>query len=86
MLTREQVKANVIKTLIDNGASLTPQDGHTLVNDLGFDSLDITEIVMDLEDTFDIYISDDTINSCKTVEDIVNLTWEYMQDTHNPIT
>lgn len=76
MLTREQVRANVIKTLIDNGASLTPQDDHRLVNDLNFDSLDTIEILMDLESDFDITITDNEINSCNTVGDVTNLVWK----------
>lgn len=50
----------------------------TLVEDLGADSLDIVEIIMTLEETFDIEISDedikehhiDTVNS---VIDLVNV-------------
>jgi len=40
--------------------------------DLGADSLDIVEIVMALEEEFDIEISDDEAEQAKTVGDVVN--------------
>ena len=40
--------------------------------DLGADSLDIVEIVMALEEEFDIEISDDEAEKAKSVGDVVN--------------
>ncbi|WP_312650055.1 acyl carrier protein [Proteiniclasticum sp.] len=40
--------------------------------DLGADSLDIVEIVMALEEEFDIEISDDEAEQAKSVGDVVN--------------
>ncbi|HSP46832.1 MAG TPA: acyl carrier protein [Clostridiaceae bacterium] len=40
--------------------------------DLGADSLDIVELVMALEEEFDIEISDETAESAKKVGDVVN--------------
>lgn len=44
--------------------------------DLNLDSLDIVEIVMAIEDEFNITISDDDIQKLKTVKDAV----EYIQN------
>ncbi|HBT19163.1 MAG TPA: acyl carrier protein [Clostridiaceae bacterium] len=44
----------------------------TTFEDLGADSLDIVEIVMALEEEFDIEISDDEAENAKTVGDVVN--------------
>lgn len=42
-----------------------------LADDLGADSLDLAEIMMDLEDEFDITVSDEDAKSIKTVADAV---------------
>ncbi len=41
-------------------------------DDLGADSLDVVELITTIEDEFDIAISDDTVETIKTVGDIVN--------------
>ncbi len=41
-------------------------------DDLGADSLDVVELVMELEDEFDIEISDDDAEKIATVGDAVN--------------
>ncbi|MEG2073697.1 MAG: acyl carrier protein [Angelakisella sp.] len=47
-----------------------------LVDDLGADSLDLVDLVMSLEDEFDMEISDEDIESIRTVGDIV----KYLED------
>ncbi len=44
-----------------------------LVDDLGADSLDSIELVLDMEREFDIEITDDEIDSIQTVQDIIDL-------------
>lgn len=67
----EQVKkilvesANVDETKVNMEASLK--------DDLGIDSLDAVELVLDLETVFDIKIEDDEISSLVTVGDICKL-------------
>lgn len=41
-------------------------------DDLGADSLDVVELVMELEDEFDMQISDDDAEKIATVGDAVN--------------
>ncbi|MFS0861454.1 acyl carrier protein [Fredinandcohnia sp. 179-A 10B2 NHS] len=41
-------------------------------DDLGADSLDVVELVMELEDEFDMEISDDEAEKISTVGDAVN--------------
>ncbi|MCD7839897.1 MAG: acyl carrier protein [Erysipelotrichaceae bacterium] len=45
----------------------------SLNDDLGIDSLDAVELSLDLENEFDIEITDEELGGLKTVEDIVKL-------------
>jgi len=42
----------------------------SILDDLGADSLDVVELVMALEETFDIEIPDDAIEEMRTIGDI----------------
>lgn len=52
-----------------------PKDGLTeemhIVNDLGADSLDAVEIVMDIEDAFDLSIPEEDAEKIQTIADAV---------------
>ena len=52
----------------------------SFVNDLGADSLDVVELVMELEDEFDVSIPDEDAEKMQTVGDAVKYINEY---THN---
>jgi acyl carrier protein len=45
----------------------------SFIDDLGVDSLDVYQIVMGIEQTFDIEISAEMAESVVTIEDAVNL-------------
>lgn len=44
-----------------------------LLDELGLDSVDLVEIIMDIEETFEISIKDEDIQQVKTVKDLVHL-------------
>lgn len=48
-----------------------------VVDDLNFDSLDNIQIVLEIEQLFDIEISDDEIDEILTVQDIVDYVKNY---------
>lgn len=49
-------------------------DGSTeLLNELGLDSVDLIEVVMDVEERFDIAIADEDIQNIRTLDDLVAL-------------
>ena len=48
----------------------------SIVDDLGADSLDLVDMVMSLEEEFDVEIHDDQVENIKTVGDIV----KYIED------
>lgn len=51
----------------------------SFVDDLGADSLDIVELVMAFEDTFDVDVKDDDTEKLKTVSDVVSYIEENME-------
>jgi len=42
------------------------------IDDLGADSLDIVELVMAMEENFDIEISDDELKRIRTIQDVID--------------
>lgn len=52
----------------------------SFVDDLGADSLDIVELVMTLEETFDIEIPDDDAEKMQTINDAISYLKERVDD------
>lgn len=50
--------------------------------DLDIDSIDIIEIEMEIEDTYDISFSDDDINKFNTIQELIDLIVEKIWDKH----
>ena len=77
MMTRETVKFDLIdiikpylpQEVLDNEVS---EDNH-LINDLMINSAHIVDIVLDIEDKFDIMIDDDIIGEMNTVQDSIDV-------------
>jgi acyl carrier protein len=44
--------------------------GANILDDLGADSLDVVELVMSLEDAFDIEVPDEVVENMRTIGDI----------------
>jgi acyl carrier protein len=67
-----QVIGEIEEFLKDGGARETPvTEAAKLSEDLGFDSLDLVELAMDLEERFGVRISDSEIEAARTVGDLV---------------
>jgi acyl carrier protein len=49
----------------------------SFVDDLGADSLDLVELIMAMEEAFDMEISDDQAEKLQTVQDAVNYIKEH---------
>lgn len=73
MKTKEEIAATVreifVKTLKKDPATLTP--GASLKEDLKLDSLDMIEVVYEVEDAFDVQIPEDRIREIRTFDQIV---------------
>jgi acyl carrier protein len=52
--------------------------GTDIVEDLGADSLDIAELMTNLEEEFDIVITDESISEARTVGDIAAFVERYV--------
>lgn len=66
----ERVKKIITEQLAVDAAEVTPQA--QFVQDLGADSLDTVELVMALEEEFDIEIPDEDAEKIKTVGEATN--------------
>lgn len=66
----EQVKEVISEQLGVEAALLTPEAN--LMDDLGADSLDQVELIMGLEEKFDIVISDEDAEKITTVQEAIN--------------
>jgi acyl carrier protein len=65
-----KVKAIIIDKLGVDEAEVT--DSASFTNDLGADSLDTVELIMEFEKEFDIQIPDDKAENIATVEDAIS--------------
>ncbi|MGB9682280.1 MAG: acyl carrier protein [bacterium] len=70
MAVLDRVKRIIAEQLGIDEEDITPDASFT--DDLGADSLDLVELVMAFEDSFDIEIPDEDAENIKTVADAVN--------------
>ena len=73
----ERLKEIIIKQFGEVEKPVTLETSY--VNDLGADSLDIVELVMELEDEFDVSIPDEDAEKIQTVDDTVKYINEHKQ-------
>ena len=66
----ERVKQIIVEQLGVDEGEVTPSA--SFQDDLGADSLDIVELVMAFEETFEIEIPDEDAEKIKTVQDAIN--------------
>ena len=66
----EKVKQIIVEQLGVDEGEVTPSA--SFVDDLGADSLDTVELVMAIEEAFDLEIPDDQAEQIKTVQDAVD--------------
>lgn len=65
----EKVKEIIVEQLGTPEASITMES--SFLDDLGADSLDIVELIMAFEETFDIKIPDEDAEKVSTISDVV---------------
>ncbi len=76
-MEREKIREKIIAIVVDK-LKFTPdsqnvQDDDDIVADLGADSLDVVEIIMNMEDEFCLEFSDEEAIENRTIKKIVEL-------------
>ena len=72
----EKVRDVIVETLGCEADAVTPTA--SLAEDLGADSLDVVDMLMSLEDEFDVEIPDEEIEKMRTVGEVVSYIEEHM--------
>ena len=74
----DRVSAIVVEQLGVTQEELAPEA--SFIDDLGADSLDIVELVMAMEEEFDIEIPDDDAEKIQTIKDVVSYVKGKIED------
>ncbi|MBW2061232.1 MAG: acyl carrier protein [Deltaproteobacteria bacterium] len=74
MSIEEKVKEIIVEQLGVEEADVVV--AASFVDDLGADSLDLVEMIMAMEEEFDMSISDEDAENIKTVQDAINYITE----------
>lgn len=70
MSVEEKVKKIIIEQLGVSSEEIKPEA--SFIEDLGADSLDLTELIMAMEEAFDLEIADEDAQKILTVKDAIN--------------
>ena len=72
----EKIKEIIVDKLNIDDDSFIDLDTD-LMEDLNADSLDAVEIIMDIEDEFDVTVDEDDVENIRTIADIINYIEEH---------
>lgn len=67
----EEILAMAIRKVMPRVKEFSPQS--LFREDLGADSLDMTSLIMEIEDEFHLLIEDDTARSVKSIQDAIDM-------------
>jgi acyl carrier protein len=73
----ERIKGIIVEQLGVSMEEVNPEA--SFIEDLGADSLDIVELIMALEEEYEIEIPDEDAEKIQTVQDVIN----YVQNSKN---
>jgi len=73
--TEEKVKEIIVKQMGVKAEQISKET--SFINDLGADSLDTVELIMEFEDAFDMNIPDEEAEKIRTVGDAVKYIEEH---------
>ncbi|WKZ57334.1 MAG: acyl carrier protein [Bdellovibrionota bacterium] len=74
----ERIKSIIVEQLGVSMEEVTPEA--SFIEDLGADSLDIVELIMALEEEYEMEIPDEDAEKIQTVQDVIN----YVTSRGNP--
>ena len=82
-MDKMEIQEKIVKILAKHTSlsskSFTPEKDLKL--DLGLDSLDVAEIVFEMEETFGIKITDESAERIQKISDTVDFVYEKMAET-----
>ncbi len=70
MSVEDRIKGLIVDQLGVSGDEIVPEA--SFIDDLGADSLDIVELVMAMEEVFDVEIPDDDAEKIQTIGDAIS--------------
>jgi acyl carrier protein len=74
----ERVRGIIAEQLDQDPAEIVPEA--SFIDDLGADSLDLVELVMHMEEDFDVEIPDEDAENIRTVQDAINYIQQHLAD------
>lgn len=69
MTLEEKVISIIVEQLDVTKEECVPEA--SFIDDLGADSLDLVELIMEMEETFDIQIADSELEKIRTIQDVL---------------
>ncbi len=73
----ERVRAIIVEQLEPAEEEVVPEA--SFIDDLGADSLDLVELVMRMEEVFDVEIPDEDAENIRTVQDAINYIQQHIE-------
>ncbi|SKC18988.1 acyl carrier protein [Kosakonia radicincitans] len=86
MLNRDAVMAYILSCLeerLENGSEVKPDSD--LVNDLGLDSILVLDLLMELEDQYDISIPINILLDVRTPEQLLKALLPHLENAHGAL-
>jgi len=86
MINRDAVMVYILSCLqdrIENESEVKPDSD--LVNDLGLDSILVLDLLMELEDQYDISIPINILLDVRTPEQLLNALIPYLENVHGTL-
>ncbi len=74
----ERVRGIIAEQLDQDPSEIVPEA--SFIDDLGADSLDLVELVMHMEEDFDVEIPDEDAENIRTVQDAINYIQQHLAD------
>jgi acyl carrier protein len=74
----ERVRGIIAEQLDQDPAEIVPEA--SFIDDLGADSLDLVELVMHMEEDFDVEIPDEDAENTRSVQDAINYIQQHLAD------
>lgn len=73
----DSVRAIIVEQLDADPDEVTPEA--SFIDDLGADSLDLVELVMHMEEVFNVEIPDEDAEGIRTVQDAINYVQQHKE-------